>query len=109
MSVHLPLGPLLGRSPSSTFTSPRGSTWPVGPSGAPWRKSALARAIGVSPRTIHRWTRGGIPEFAADRAAIALGYHPCEVWGELWWDLDDGWCEVERAWWQWDAQQEAMV
>lgn len=44
----------------------------------------LARAVGVSSRTIHRWARNDIPFYAADRAAIALGSHPLIVWPDQW-------------------------
>lgn len=47
----------------------------------------LADMIGVSRRNVHRWQRDGVPEAAADRAALAIGLHPCEVWGDAWWDL----------------------
>jgi hypothetical protein len=46
-----------------------------------------ARQLGVSSRTIVRW-RGGqrMRITTADRAAVALGYHPAQLWPE-WWDL----------------------
>lgn len=31
--------------------------------------------------------KGRIPIASADRLAVALGMHPCEIWGNLWWDL----------------------
>ena len=45
---------------------------------------ALARAVGVSPRTVHRWAIAGIPTLAADRAAIAVGSHPANIWPRQW-------------------------
>ena len=45
----------------------------------------IAAIIGVADRTISRWAAGqDIPEAAADRAAIALGTHPCLIWPEWW-------------------------
>ena len=43
----------------------------------------LALTIGLPKRTLHRvlssqWLRWDI----ADRVAVALGHHPCEVWPE---------------------------
>lgn len=46
----------------------------------------IAEAIGVDLNTVHRWARKGIPHHAADRAAIAFGYHPLELWPDF---LDD--------------------
>ena len=47
----------------------------------------LALTIGLPKRTLHRvlssqWLRWDI----ADRVAIALGHHPCELW-PTWFDL----------------------
>jgi lambda repressor-like predicted transcriptional regulator len=50
---------------------------------------AIAANIGVDPCTLHRlFTRDRIRWDAADRIAVALGYHPCQLWPE-WFDLDD--------------------
>ena len=38
----------------------------------------------VTRRTIHRWARTGVDPWRADRAAIAVGFHPVEVWGRDW-------------------------
>jgi len=40
----------------------------------------LAAAVHVSRRTVQRWARHGLSDTAADRAAIALGVHPAQVW-----------------------------
>lgn len=43
----------------------------------------LARAFGVSRRSIVRWKRNGrIPFFSADRALTRLGEHPIAFWPE---------------------------
>lgn len=44
----------------------------------------LARTLGKSPRTLHRWKLGGIPQWAADEAAIAIGSHPACIWTQQW-------------------------
>lgn len=44
----------------------------------------LAVRIGVSRRTVHRWIIHGIPADQADRAAIALGAHPANLWPDQW-------------------------
>lgn len=64
MSLRLPVGPLLARAPSVC---------------------ELARRIDVTPRTIHRWQHDGVPLLAADRAAIALGHHPADLWPTDYW------------------------
>lgn len=46
----------------------------------------IADAAGVCRRTVDRWRHKGLDEATADRIAVALGYHPCEVWGDAWWD-----------------------
>lgn len=39
--------------------------------------------FGVTYRSWHRYMRQGqIPFSAADKIAIALGYHPIEIWGD---------------------------
>jgi len=42
----------------------------------------LARRLGVSPRTLHRWLAGqGVPFHHADRICTTLHLHPIQVWG----------------------------
>jgi hypothetical protein len=49
----------------------------------------LARMIGLNSGTTLRWmTTGHLPTIKADRAAIALGWHPDAIWGAGW-DLDE--------------------
>jgi len=43
-------------------------------------RQKLAADLGVSHRTLVRWIEDGIPMFAADRAAVSLGFHPSNVW-----------------------------
>lgn len=95
----LALAPLLERAPRATGAGIA--------TGTDHRVSSLARLVGVTPRTVHRWAHEGVPVFAADRAAAALDDHPCLIWGEAWWVAADAadWSEVERSWWQWDAQR----
>lgn len=35
---------------------------------------------------VHRWAHRGLMPEEADMAAVALGLHPCQVWGSLWWE-----------------------
>lgn len=45
----------------------------------------LARRVGATRSSIaHAMARGARP-WTADRWACALGFHPCEVWGDDWW------------------------
>lgn len=76
MLQRLPFEPLLTRvGVSSTASSTTSSPGPF-----------LDR-IGVTRSSWTRWRASGIPWYWADRAAAAYGLHPCEVWGEAWWDL----------------------
>ena len=40
----------------------------------------LSKVLGVNRRTITRWAMSGIPDKAADHAAIKLGRHPVNIW-----------------------------
>ena len=41
----------------------------------------MAQLVGVSSRTWLRWqVEGGVPLWAADRAAVAIGRHPANIW-----------------------------
>jgi hypothetical protein len=51
-------------------------------------------ARGVSQNRLHRQAgihygrvvrAGTLNGDQADRAAVLLGLHPCEIWGDLWW------------------------
>lgn len=45
---------------------------------------ALARAVGVSERTVARWQSTGVLWPVADRLATRIGRHPSEVWPDQW-------------------------
>ena len=48
---------------------------------------ALARLVGCSRGVVHRAAHGaGVRLVEADAWSCALGLHPAEVWGDLWWD-----------------------
>jgi hypothetical protein len=40
----------------------------------------LAVLTGFPARTIHRWAHAGLRDIQADRAAVALGKHPSNIW-----------------------------
>lgn len=44
----------------------------------------LATRLGVAARTVARWRSGTVTLWPtdADRFAVRLGLHPCEVWGD---------------------------
>ena len=46
----------------------------------------LALRLDATRSAVHRWRKFGIPVFSADKAAIALGVHPCLIWPE-WFDV----------------------
>ena len=44
-----------------------------------------------STRQYLRWKNGqGVTIATADRIAVALGWHPSELWGDDWWALGEG-------------------
>lgn len=50
-------------------------------------KSALTRN---QERAYHRAIRDGtVTLFTGDELACALGYHPYEIWHDLWWTVDE--------------------
>jgi lambda repressor-like predicted transcriptional regulator len=50
---------------------------------------AIAERIGINRCTLHRlFTRDRIRWDAADHIAVALGYHPCQLWPE-WFDFEE--------------------
>ncbi|MCC6438120.1 MAG: hypothetical protein AB7O92_07085 [Acidimicrobiia bacterium] len=57
--------------------------WPLAPlldaAGRP-SAAALAAQVGVTLRTVWRWHHRGLTDQQADHAAIALGYHPANIW-----------------------------
>ena len=48
--------------------------------------TTASQFLGVSRRTVCRWSVAGIPLRAAEDACDVLGFHPCEVWGDAWID-----------------------
>lgn len=36
--------------------------------------------LDVNASQIHLWRRDGLPDQAADRIALRLGYHPAQIW-----------------------------
>jgi lambda repressor-like predicted transcriptional regulator len=51
---------------------------------------AIAEHIGINRCTLHRlFTRDRIRWDAADHIAVALGYHPCQLWPEWFDDIEE--------------------
>ncbi|HEU0130563.1 MAG TPA: hypothetical protein VFQ85_06185 [Mycobacteriales bacterium] len=51
---------------------------------------AIAANIGVDPCTLHRlFMRDRLRWDAADHIAVALGYHPCQLWPEWFDDIEE--------------------
>lgn len=48
------------------------------------RARALAELLGITARSVHRWSRAGMRETWADRAACRLGVHPSLIWPDYW-------------------------
>lgn len=42
--------------------------------------------------------RGGLTAATADRWAVALGYHPAEIWGDDWWAIPVRVCDNGHLW-----------
>jgi hypothetical protein len=42
--------------------------------------SYVAIACKTAEGTVHRWRKEGLTFWAADKAAVALGYHPNMIW-----------------------------
>ncbi|NNF70332.1 MAG: helix-turn-helix domain-containing protein [Acidimicrobiia bacterium] len=64
--------------------------WPLAPllasAGNP-PVAQLARQVGVATRTVWRWQLRGLTDTQADRAAVALGLHPANIW-DHWYQPD---------------------
>ena len=45
--------------------------------------STMAERCKVDRNTIYRWSKDDVPLWAGDRAAIAMGVHPVEIWPEF--------------------------
>ena len=46
----------------------------------------LAAALGSDTATLYRYRNQGVPVFTADRLAVKLGMHPCQVWPD-WYEI----------------------
>lgn len=52
--------------------------------------TAAAAILEVAARSVHRWMAEGLTPFQADRLAIRVGLHPCDVWPS-WFDDAEAW------------------
>lgn len=51
------------------------------PFGAQQRARCVNEALGTDRAQMYRWRRfGGLTDPEADRLAVQLGRHPCEIW-----------------------------
>ena len=48
--------------------------------------AGFARQIGIARKNVYHARHQGLTEAQADRWAHRLGLHPCEVWGDQWWN-----------------------
>lgn len=51
--------------------------------------AALVRLTGIPRKQWERYKQDGLTLAAADRAALALGYMPWDIWDNYWVDVDD--------------------
>lgn len=58
--------------------------------------SDLAEMVGEKRATVAQWAQRGLNERQADRAAIAVGFHPAEVWAD-WWEVAAFPCGNDRC------------
>lgn len=90
MTCRLPAHPLLQLAPPAVQRTDARWYCDISPGRLYHREdgrvSTLAEAVGVTPRTVHRWLAKGMTEEAADRAAVRLGRHPVEVWPD-WYEV----------------------
>lgn len=49
----------------------------------------LAHRLGVHRQQVAQYRSRGLSERQADRVAIALGFHPIEIWPDYWDDVLD--------------------
>lgn len=51
------------------------------------RDAEIAEACGVTRHAVAKWRHHGrMSQWTADRVAVALGLHPCLLWGDEWWE-----------------------
>ena len=74
-----PAGPLLAKFPERIEVR-HNTTTVVSP------HRQIAYLAGLNPSYALRLANDGFTEQMADRVAVACGYHPAEIWGQLWWD-----------------------
>lgn len=51
--------------------------------------SALARALGRDRIVVSKWNTHGLPAVSADTVAVAVGFHPVEVWPDWYEVMED--------------------
>ena len=54
-----------------------------------WADRDIATYLACTRRHIGRLRAHGLTPVVADRYATRIGYHPCEVWGDAWWDITE--------------------
>lgn len=58
-----------------------------------WSRSRVLKRFGWTTDTWRRAeAQGGLPLCKADEWCCALGMHPVEVWGDLWWTINEEEC-----------------
>lgn len=51
-----------------------------------WNDTEFSFQIGATRDQVRAWRKKGIPFFDADKLCIAMGYHPCLIWGDEYWN-----------------------
>lgn len=49
---------------------------------------------GAMRKRITRWRRKGVDIYNVDKMCVSRGYHPFEIYGDLWWKIGNS-CEVD--------------
>lgn len=81
--LRYPMSPLLAKFPPVLIgrTGKHGATITTVSS-----HRQIADIAGLDQAYAGRLAQEGLTEQMADRIAIACGFHPAEIWGDLWWD-----------------------